>query len=451
MPPPGIEIPADIRKTLQADVDHLGKEIEQLKVALKGKPALLNLLPDVQIFHRAVHDALAHDEFHDKKEFATATKLIQLGLDRAKHLREGKAPWTTATGLVVRGYRSKIDDSVQPYGLVVPASFKPDGAVAHRLDLWFHGRGEKLTELNFLTGRLGSPGEFTPKDAFVLHPYGRYCNANHFAGEIDTFEAIAHMRRHYPLDMNRVVVRGFSMGGAACWNVAVHYPGLWVAAAPGAGFSETPDFLKVFQKETLQPTWYEKKLFHLYDCTDWALNLSGCPTVAYSGTKDSQKQAADVMAAAMAKEGLDLTHILGPGTGHSYHPAAKIEINRRIDAIAQAGRSELPRSIRFVTYSLRYPTMRWLTIDRMTQHWTPARIDARITGDKEVVVKTRGVEAFTLDMGPGLCPLDPTRPARRHRRLPRRRGSGVVRPFLEGDFRPRRHRLDPGQLHQGNH
>ena len=35
-------------------------------------------------------------------------------------LAAGKAPWTTATGLVVRGYRSKIDGSVQPYGLVVP-------------------------------------------------------------------------------------------------------------------------------------------------------------------------------------------------------------------------------------------------------------------------------------------------------------------------------------------
>jgi len=32
------------------------------------------------------------------------------------------------------------------------------------------------------------------------------------------------------------VVRGFSMGGAACWNFAVHYPGLWAAAAPGALF-----------------------------------------------------------------------------------------------------------------------------------------------------------------------------------------------------------------------
>ena len=100
-------------------------------------------------------------------------------------------PWTTATGLVVRGYKSKIDDSVQPYGLVVPASYDLKTARLFRLDFWCHGRGEKLTELNFLDGRLKNLGEFTPPNAFVLHLYGRYCCANKFAGEIDLFEALA--------------------------------------------------------------------------------------------------------------------------------------------------------------------------------------------------------------------------------------------------------------------
>src|SRR6185437_10339809 len=107
--------------------------------------------------------------------------------------------------------------------------------------------------------------------------------------------------------------------GAACWQFAVHFPGMWAAAAPGAGFSETADFLKVFQREKLQPTWYEKKLWHLYDCTDYAINLFNCPTVAYSGERDSQKQAADMMEKALKEQGIDLVHIIGPGMGHSYH------------------------------------------------------------------------------------------------------------------------------------
>src|SRR5438876_9379989 len=121
---------------------------------------------------------------------------------------------------------------------------------------------------------------------------------------------------------------------------------MWAAAAPGAGFSETADFLKVFQKEAVKPTWYEQKLWHWYDCTDYALNLFNCPTVAYSGEIDSQKQAADIMATALAKEGLKLTHIIGPKTGHSYHAAAIPEINRRIDAIVAMGCDAVPPKVR---------------------------------------------------------------------------------------------------------
>ena len=67
-------------------------------------------------------------------------------------------------------------------------------------------------------------------------------------------------------------MRGFSMGGAACWQFAVHYPS--IVGRRRAGRRVLPrraDFLKVFQNETVQPTWYEQKLWHLYDCTDYAL------------------------------------------------------------------------------------------------------------------------------------------------------------------------------------
>ena len=86
----------------------------------------------------------------------------------------------------------------------------------------------------------------------MLHLYGRYCNANKFAGEVDLFEALDAVKTQYPIDENRILVRGFSMGGAAAWQFAAHYAGLWAAAAPGAGFSETAEFLKVYQNEADQ-------------------------------------------------------------------------------------------------------------------------------------------------------------------------------------------------------
>jgi dienelactone hydrolase len=409
IPPLGVPISAPERTELQSGVDELGKEIEDLRMALQSRPALLELLPDVQIYHKAVRYALAYNEFYDVREVPIARSLLKRGLERAQQLRTGKVPWTTATGLVVRGYRSKIDGSVQPYGLVVPPSYEPATPHAFRLDTWFHGRGETLTELSFINSRQQSPGEFTPPHTFVLHLYGRYCNANKFAGEVDLFEALDHVRQHYPIDENRIVVRGFSMGGAATWHIAVHHAGLWAAAAPGAGFSETAEFLKEFQKETLQPTWYERKLWHLYDATDYAVNLFNCPTVAYSGEIDSQKQAADMMAKALAAEGMTLTHLIGPKTGHGYHPQVKAEINRRIDSIAARGRDPVPRRVRFTTWTLRYNQMLWVTVDSLGEHWERARLDAELIDDHTVQVKTHNVTAFTLSMPAGHCPLDATR------------------------------------------
>jgi hypothetical protein len=411
IPPPGVVLPAAERMELEQGVSELTQVIDALRRELSSKPALLDLLPDVQIFQKAVQNALAFDEFFNiTNEVPAARDLLRLGTDRANQLRSGQAPWTTAPGLIVRGYISKIDGSVQPYGLVVPASYGPATAHPFRLDTWFHGRGENLSELNFLRDRQRSPGEFAPPNAFVLHPYGRYCNGQRFAGETDFFEALGHVRKHYPIDENRITVRGFSLGGAACWHLAVHHAGLWAAAAPGAGFSETADFLKVFQNEPLKPAWYEEKLWHLYDSTDYAVNVFNCPTVAYSGEIDKQKQAADIMAKAVASEGLKLVHIIGPQTGHRYHPGAKIEINERIDSIVERGRNHLPRKVRFTTWTLRYNQMLWVTVDGLEKHWERARVDAEILDANTVAVRTENISALTLSMPSGLCPLDNTRP-----------------------------------------
>jgi dienelactone hydrolase len=405
IPPAGITIADADRAELQAGVETLGKEINRLRQDLKVKPELLELLPDIQIFHNAVRYALTYDEFYAPSEVAIARKLLKQGTERAEHLRNGKTPWTTATGLVVRGYQSKIDGSVQPYVLVVPSSYQANTPYEHRLDIWCHGRSEKLTELSFLNARQSSPGEFTPKHAFVLHLYGRYCNANKFAGEIDCLEALAHVRKHYSIDENRIVIRGFSMGGAACWQFAVHYAGLWAAAAPGAGFSETADFLKVFQKETATVhSNHEMRLWHWYDCTDYAANLFNCPVVAYSGENDRQKQAADKMAEAMERDGLRLVHLIGPKTGHSYERKTKAELNRRIDSIVKYGREAVPVHVRLTTWTLRYPKMRWLRIDGLEKHWSRAEVDAAI--GEGVAIKTKNVSALTLDFEPGSCPLE---------------------------------------------
>ncbi|HWE94162.1 MAG TPA: prolyl oligopeptidase family serine peptidase [Tepidisphaeraceae bacterium] len=413
IPPAGVAVPDADRAALEAGLAELVKELDAAKqgnalidVGPGQRVKAAALLPDVEIYRNAVRYALAFDEFFKADEIAKAKTLLNEGLERAKALHAGKAPWTSATGLVARGYVSRIDGSVQPYGMVVPESWAKDPARRRRLDIWYHGRGENLSEINFLMDREKSRGEFTPRDAFVLHPYGRYCNGNRFAGEVDTFEALESVKKNYAIDDDRILVRGFSMGGAACWMFATHHAGLWAAAAPGAGFSETAGFLHI--TDLSKVPWYQQKLWHLYDSTDVAINLFNCPTVAYSGELDGQKQAADMMVKACGNVGIDLAHVIGIGAHHNYTPEAKEELNRRLDTIADRGRSPLPTRVKFATYSLRYNTMDWVTIDALEHHWEKATVDAEIVNPNTVQLATRNAAELTLTMPPGSCPLDMT-------------------------------------------
>ncbi len=393
VPPKGSAIPETTRAEIQTGL----KELQELIAAI-GKH---ELLPDVQIYEKAVRWALMYDEVYDAKNTKNAAvnvkTVLKNGIERAKALKDGKAPWTTATGTVVRGYVSKIDGSVQPYGLVVPKEYDFQAKKNHRLDFWWHGRGETLSEANFIADREKNAGQFTPAGAIVVHPYGRYCCANKFAGEIDSLEILDHVKKHYRIDDKRIVARGFSMGGAACWQYAVHYPTLFCAAAPGAGFSETREFLNDFQNEVVKPTWYEKKLWRMYDCTESALNIFNIPTVAYSGEIDKQKQAADVMAREMKKVGLELTHIIGPKTAHSYEKNAKEEVSKRIDAIVEKGLPTERKEIKYVTYTLRYPNCADFVIHGLEKHWEPGTLNV-VREKNRWVIKTSGITALAVPL-----------------------------------------------------
>ena len=410
IPKDGIEIPPERETAMRATLLTLQQKLEQLRAV--DKPNVKALLPDVMIFERAVRCALDYREFFDPKDLDKADSLLSEGISRADQLLAGKPEWLNQSGLIVRGYISRIDHTVQPYGLVVPETYAFNRSVPTRCDIWFHGRGETLSEVNFLWDRMKNPGEFTPEHTIMLHPYGRYCNAFKFVGEVDVLEALEDVQKRYRIDEDRISVRGFSMGGAACWQFATHYADRWFAANPGAGFSETPQFLKVFQQEDLKPTAWEQTLWNLYDCDKWALNLIHCPTIAYSGENDKQKQAADVMEKVLDGASIKLRHIIGKEMGHKYDPASKEIVNASLSALATRGRNTAPHELYLRTFTLRYNHMHWAQIDGLIEHWKPAALDIEIVPRRvsksqnadsipAMLISTANVSGFTIDIPPG--------------------------------------------------
>lgn len=406
IPPTGIELSGQTRQQLLGAAQQLTAKVESLS---KSSPADR---AEILVFARAVRMAVEDGMFYSEKEIEQARELLKLADNRVETLSRGQsgAQLIGATEaaaskpqLVVGGYHSHIDGSIQPYGLVLPAEATLSDKKPRRLDVWLHGRGEKSSEVAFLYQRLHSIGEIAPPDTLVLHPYGRYCNAFKFAGEVDVLEAIDHVKKLFAIDEDRIVIRGFSMGGAGCWQMAVHYPSMWMAATPGAGFSETTEFLRSFQQEDFKPTATQKQLLNWYDCPGWANNLRHLPTVAYSGEIDRQKQAADVMEAAMKQRGLVLNHIIGPQTAHKIHPGSKAEIEKVLTDVAKKGRTRVPTAIDFTTFSLRYANNAWLTLDALEQHWQEARVQAELQSPRAIRLRTQNVSRLTIQL-----PVDQT-------------------------------------------
>ncbi|MEL7265502.1 MAG: hypothetical protein AAFP69_11950, partial [Planctomycetota bacterium] len=407
LPPEGKKITAQQRQDLQKQLEEIDKLLSSSSV--KSSDAAL---PQVRVLTRAVRLALQQNHFYKKNDVGNAGQLLELASQRARRWQAGDTALrlmgiadtnTAQRTLAVGGFVSKLDGSVQPFGLVLPPNFDPARQQPYRLDVWLHGRGDSKLELQFLTERQKSVGQYAPDDTIVLHPFGRHCNAFKFAGEIDVYEAIDAVGRLLPIDENRTSIRGFSMGGAGCWHLAVHDPGHWFAANPGAGFADTVRYQKWDGPKgpPYEINDIRQRLMHWYDADDWVVNLKNTKTVAYSGEVDGQKLAADTMIAAAEEMGFEIPHIIGEKMGHKINAESVQEISSQMGVWAAEGRPRKQDLIDMVTYTLRYNTIDWLTVEGLQQHWKQARVRAQIGDDDKITVFSKNVTHLRIQFQPG--------------------------------------------------
>jgi predicted esterase len=422
LPPEGIAIPADVEMRLREELATAYAKYEPLKQH--------ELAPDIEVFLKAVRYALDLREFYTDKDFAKAEALLREANSRSTQLAAGKHPWTTATGLVVRGYRSNIDDSAQPYGMVIPKDF--DFKKSLPLYTWLHGRGDKATDLHFITERMSKPGEITPPNAIVVHPFGRQCVGYLNAGEVDVIDVTMQAEKKYNTDPTKRVLIGFSMGGAGAWHVGAHYAHLFRVIAPGAGFAETAKYQKLKPED--YPPWYEQKLWGQNDTPPYVRNLFNTTVIAYSGELDRQIQAARVMEEAYQAEGQTLAHLIGPKTEHKYEPKTKEALLKKINEALQATTDEPPKTVSFQTRTLRYPTKNWVKVIRLEEHWQDSRVDA-VLDESTFKVTTKNIAFFSIvlsrAMPPGEGMVKFTIDGQEFEHQRRRIGEHEVSPFLK--------------------
>jgi dienelactone hydrolase len=370
------------RASLSAAIDNLRKD-----------PRAENFLPDVEVYAKAAEWIVRHNEFF-KLEFAAHTQAaVKTGMARAVELAGGWAKWEQAPGRRILAYRSAVDDSIQPYAISLPAAFGKEPERRWPLHLVLHGRGATLNEVAFIQMHDGKPA--ADDDCIQLDVFGRTNNAYRFAGEADVFEALADVKRRYRIDDRRIVLHGFSMGGAGSWHLGLHHPSRWCSVGPGAGFV---DFYKYQKVDSLLP-FHQDLALSIYNPVDYTQNAFNVPICTYGGEKDEQLVASTEMVERAAKLGLSIKLLVGPDTGHAFHPESRKEFMAFHLERQKAGRAlyPQPREIRFTTRTLKYNTCDWLTIEELIAPYRETLIEAKMDEKDDVLkVKTQNVAVLQL-------------------------------------------------------
>lgn len=411
--PPGIILPSEDVLTQIADkTAQLAARIAELRKNPKHHASL----PDIEIFLRGAENIVRFKEFYHKDSGKWTLDTLDRGLERAEALASGAAPpWTTpAIPNVVRGYRSSVDGTAQPYGVTYPNGYGKDVDKKWRVDIVLHGRNSTLTEVSFLNTHNGKKKPPADQDWVQIDIFGRGNNAYRWAGETDVLEAMEAFfaseakagRRELP-DRRRVVLRGFSMGGAGTWHLGLHHPDKWCVMGPGAGFTTTHGYAWKGKKKLPD---YQEKCLRIYDAIDYVENARMIPIVAYSGGEDAQKLAADNIENRLKELKIDaMTHLVAPGLGHTFPADWFKKANRLWSERAAMGREALPKKISFVTYTTKANWCDWIMINGLEKHYEKAFVHAEAT-EQGCRVTTKNVRALLVSpsrIAGGLRPPNP--------------------------------------------
>jgi hypothetical protein len=179
--PPAANVPSDeAMKQIAAKSSRLG----QMLAALRKQGVADNVLADAEVYLRGARAIVRHNEFFHKDSTAWTLDGLDRGMLRARFLASGETPWLLASGqTVARGYRSRIDGSVQPFAVTYPHDYGKDPKKRWRVDVELHGRDTSLTEVKFLNSHNGDRAVPKDQDFVKLSIFGRGNNAYRWAGE----------------------------------------------------------------------------------------------------------------------------------------------------------------------------------------------------------------------------------------------------------------------------
>lgn len=226
-------------EALSADADQLRARLSKFakSPAAANAPTLATAQYALARYEQSDSGAVSPLRYNFHAEFQNANAILDA-------LEKGKDPLAGKHGDMRRAYLSKVDNTLQPYRLFIPAAY--DGAKATPLLVALHGMGGD--ENSMFDGYHEALKVQAERVGFIVAcPKGRE-PASMYRGpaEQDVLDVIAEVRRDYKVDASRIYLMGHSMGGYGTWSTAIAHPELFAALGPisGGGNAAAMDKIK---------------------------------------------------------------------------------------------------------------------------------------------------------------------------------------------------------------
>lgn len=228
-------------KSLPVHVEVLSGEADRLRARLarinKKNSATATAEYALALYGLADRGEVNPNRYKMREEFAAANTILDA-------VEAGRDPFATRNGDVRKAYRSAVDNTLQPYRLLVPQTY--DGVKPVPLLVALHGMGGDENSMfdSYNNGALKRESE---RVGFVVAaPKGRD-TASMYRGsaEQDVIDVIREVRRDYKIDPNRIYLMGHSMGGYGTWSVAIAHPDLFAAIGPISGGGDPAGLVKI--------------------------------------------------------------------------------------------------------------------------------------------------------------------------------------------------------------
>ena len=294
-------------------------------------------------------------------------------------------------------YFARNDHSAQPYFVYRPPNLNPQKPCP--LIIFLHGWVPETSRINpYLVPSLVL--DLADKHGVMLAmAHGRTNTDFQYAGEVDVLRVRAEVMKFYNIDPDRIYLLGISMGGAGAWSIGSHYPDLFAGIAPINGQF---DWFRFWEEHFQAPPRNQlpKHMEHVIamnNPADLIRNLSN--TYTYAQQAKSCFVGIEHLREAvrgLKRNNADFDAFEDPSSMGHYIYWEKDCWARAFDKLLKQKRRHAPETIRYQTYSLRYPGCYWARIKRLQKAGEKANFAAEKNGAHTITLKSRNVAAIRL-------------------------------------------------------